>query len=401
MRILQRLFLSRFLVMAIFCFSISAPQYVLSKSRFPTKGHGEWQKKNTLNKTEATANKPKGKQKKAEKLDPKGILKNKAGLEAVDKPLHQELTFPTFDQSLIRHPEKQNQFDKTYKIRTNLQKVIEFRQAKKSFESLYNKSQIYLTHDKSAPARIPKIVHQIWLGSEVPKKFSSWMSSWANMQGWEYKLWTDKDVVNFPLHNRDLYDNAKDYGEKADILRYEILYREGGLYTDVDFENINTELFDLLNCSFDFYAGLEPMEHRQPINSLLVGNAIFASIPGHPLLERVIVDMNVHYNQHGTEWAVVATGPVYFTQKFHEYNQLPDANYRNIILPPTFLFPLTYSEVRDNLKDNLTKFIKLETGAIHYWSGSWIEEEDQKQPRPKPKSNSKKKIPDRRRNWFL
>lgn len=400
MRILQRSFLSHFLVMTIFCLSLSAPQYVLGKSNFPTKSHNEWQKKNTFDKSKASNEKPKEKQKKAEKLDAKGIFKQKASLETITKPHPQELTFPKFDQSLIRHPEKQNQFDKTYKMRTNLQKVNEFRQAKKRFESLYNKSQIYLTHDKSAPARIPKIVHQIWLGSEVPKKFSSWMSSWINMQGWEYKLWTDKEVVNFPLHNRNLYDNAKDYGEKADILRYEILYQEGGLYTDVDFENINTDLFDLLNCSFDFYAGLEPMEHRQPINSLLVGNAIFASIPGHPLLERVIADMSVHYNQHGTEWAVMATGPVYFTQKFNEYNQLADANYRNIILPPTFLFPLTYTEVRDNLKVNLTKFIKPETGAIHYWSGSWLDEDEQKQS---PLKRKKKPMitTSGPRNWFL
>lgn len=297
----------------------------------------------------------------------------------------QNIPFPKFDQSLTRHPEKQYRFNQIYKFPTSQKKVIEFRKAKKYLEALYDKNVMFLNYDKNSHPRIPKIVHQIWLGSPVPEKFSSWMATWANMQGWEYKLWTDKDAEEFPLYNRKLFDNAKNYGEKADILRYEILYQEGGVYVDVDFENINTELFNLLNRSFDFYAGLEPMEHRQPVNSPLIGNALIGSVAGHPFLEKIITDMAVHYDQHEDEWAVVSTGPVYITMKLHEYDPLKDTHFINVILPTTFFFPLTFSEIRDNFIGNSKKFVKPETGAIHYWTGSWLEEGSELLPKPKPK----------------
>ena len=36
------------------------------------------------------------------------------------------------------------------------------------------------------------------------------------------------------MPNKDLYHKASNFGMKADILRYEIVYREGGIYIDVD-----------------------------------------------------------------------------------------------------------------------------------------------------------------------
>ena len=38
------------------------------------------------------------------------------------------------------------------------------------------------------------------------------------------------------LRNRDAYLAAPNFGQKADILRYELLERYGGVYVDVDME---------------------------------------------------------------------------------------------------------------------------------------------------------------------
>lgn len=379
--------MSRFFAMTFLCLSLLAPQYLLSKPKDPSSIRKE---KNNLFKEKNNIPKEK---KKTEKLNIPEILKSTADLK--DTLFNQEFVIPQFNQSIMRHSEKQNKYVELYLVPTRSSSVLEYRGNKKKFEALYNKNISLLTQDKNAPTRIPKVVHQIWLGGEVPEEYIIWMSTWMNMEGWEYKLWRDSDVEKFSLHNRELYNNAKDYGEKADILRYEILYREGGLYVDVDFENVNPGLFDRFNQSFDFYAGIEPMEHRQPVNSPIVGNAIIASIPGHPILERVIVDMNSHYNQNETKWAVVATGPVHFTKKINEYIRIPDEKYINIILPPTFFFPITHSEARTNVRNNFLKFMKPETAAIHYWSGSWIEEEEVQKPQSKPKKSSS-----RYRNWF-
>jgi hypothetical protein len=82
--------------------------------------------------------------------------------------------------------------------------------------------------------------------------------------------------------------------------------------------------------------------------------------------------------KHSKKWAVVATGPVYFTEKILQYLKAPEPNYIDIFLPPTFFFPLTHTEVRINLEDNLTMLTRPETAAIHYWSGSWLKKGDNK-----------------------
>ncbi len=285
-----------------------------------------------------------------------------------------KFVFPDFDESLTRYGQSQLRYERLYTQETKDPKLLDFRKNKNEFRKIYNINRLKFTKDKKTPTRIPKIIHQIWLGSKVPEKFKDWMNSWASIQGWEYKLWTDKEVEKFPMHNRALYEKAKDYGEKSDILRYEILYNEGGLYVDVDFESIKPRLLEHLNKSYDFYAGFEPIEHRQNISSPLLGNAILAAVPGHPILQKLILEMKDYYKEHSHQWAVVCTGPVYLTEKVIQYNQIPDQKYINIFLPPTFFFPLTHSDVRKNLEENLKNLIKKETAALHLWSGSWIKD---------------------------
>lgn len=129
---------------------------------------------------------------------------------------------------------------------------------------------------------IPKKIHQIWLGPlPVEKKFQAWVDSWRRLHpDWEYKLWTNSDVVHFPIINRRAYEASSLYSQKADILRYEILYRCGGLYADIDTEAI--ESFDAVHKSgVTFYSALE-------MSGYVVGNAIFGAAPGSPVLKRVI-----------------------------------------------------------------------------------------------------------------
>ncbi len=82
---------------------------------------------------------------------------------------------------------------------------------------------------------IPKIIHQIWIGPEIPKKFNSMMASWKRLNpNWEYKLWTNADIASFPMANREQFERAENLGMKSDIWRYEILKLYGGVYVDVD-----------------------------------------------------------------------------------------------------------------------------------------------------------------------
>jgi len=55
--------------------------------------------------------------------------------------------------------------------------------------------------------RIPKIIHQIWLGSPLPDRCKVLQKTWKKYHpDWEYRLWTEKEIDEFGLKNRRLYD---------------------------------------------------------------------------------------------------------------------------------------------------------------------------------------------------
>lgn len=289
----------------------------------------------------------------------------------------QEIKFPEFDQSLMRNGQSTLAYRRFLESPVYSPMKKKIRYIKNEFKNLYKKNILTFNNDSKAVTKIPRVIHQIWLGSPVPEKFKTWINSWKNMKGWQYKLWTDADVKKISLHNQALYDNAKNFGEKSDILRYEILFNEGGLYVDIDFENCDSELIEKLGNSFDFYAGFEPIEHWALMKRVLLGNAIIGSVAGHPILQNLIFDMAENYSKFSKNGkvpnTVIATGPGYFTEKVIEYNQSENIAFSNIFLPPTFLYPINLIESENESADALIKLIRPETAGIHYWSGSWIE----------------------------
>jgi len=127
--------------------------------------------------------------------------------------------------------------------------------------------------------RIPRIFHQIWVGPDpFPSEFAVYQQTWLDLNpGWELRFWTDE---NFPapdeLRRPEAADRLRAPWERGDIFRLEILWREGGVHVDTDFE-CRKPLEPLID-EADFFIGL-----RKPGR---VNGALMGSVPGHPLLER-------------------------------------------------------------------------------------------------------------------
>jgi mannosyltransferase OCH1-like enzyme len=148
---------------------------------------------------------------------------------------------------------------------------------------------------KFQPSMIPKIIHQIWLGSPKPTttQYMKWFESWkVHHPEWEICWWHDKDVQDMinknEFKNVEAFNNAQNYGEKSDILRYEIMYKYGGLYVDTDMECIQSfnPLHDRCCCSF--YAGWSNT------GNIELNNGIFGAIPRHPILKDMIQSIYVN-----------------------------------------------------------------------------------------------------------
>lgn len=228
-------------------------------------------------------------------------------------------------------------------------------------KNLYEKNYVANTAT-DAPYKIPKIIHQIWLGSPFPEKYKHFRETWLqNHPDWEYRLWTEKEIDDFNLTNKDLYDYACNYGEKSDIAKYEIVYRCGGMYVDTDYECYVP--FDHLHKAYDFYIGVQPMD----TGHVQIGLGLFAARPGHPLLGRTIDAISK--KQKISEPIVLRTGPLFFTQLF--YHLAPQCEDKVIALPAGFLYPMGYFE---KAKDK-DIWVRPESLANHHWAGSWLSED--------------------------
>jgi mannosyltransferase OCH1-like enzyme len=232
-----------------------------------------------------------------------------------------------------------------------------------AFKRVYenNHPEKMLPVRKSKP-KIPKIIHQIWLGSPFPEKYRAYQASWkTHHPDWEYRLWTDKELAHFPMRNRALFDASINYGEKSDIARYEILHKMGGVYVDTDYECLQP--LDILNHSYDFFIGIQPLDTHY----VQLGIGLIGSRPGHQLLTFCIEHMQENCLQQ--QQIIARTGPLYFSKVF-EYlaPRLRDAT---VALPASFFYPRYYNQTAEERDD----WICPESFAVHHWEASWLKPE--------------------------
>ena len=136
------------------------------------------------------------------------------------------------------------------------------------FHNLCEKNRTFLNGEN----RIPKVLHFIWLGPEdFPKGSIAHLKKWHALHpDWKLRLWTDRErplplsgmqtrrVEDFNFHKlEECYDKSENFGEKSLVLRYEVLYQEGGVYLDHDTEPRAS--LNPCNASYDFYCCLEEL----------------------------------------------------------------------------------------------------------------------------------------------
>ena len=230
---------------------------------------------------------------------------------------------------------------------------------KKSYEQFHFEKTPY--HETSL---IPKKIHQIWIGGEVPEKFKALMQTWKEKHpDWEYRLWTDKDIGGFAFEEPEAFFRAENLGAKSDIWRYEILYQEGGVYVDIDFECIKP--LDILVHHHSFFAGIGGFDY--------INNAVIGSKPLHPILKKLTKIIKATPTDHlRSPW--YNTGPLLFTRTVYHY--LKDYPDEGIIYPTRFFYPLPntyrFAYWRGELpRETIESFFIPETFGVHYWAESW------------------------------
>ena len=176
--------------------------------------------------------------------------------------------------------------------------------------------------------RIPKVIHQIWIGPEPRPR--PWMETWqrdfiTQHPDWEYRLWTEDEVADLDVVHDPVYHHLS-YCGRADLLRYRILHRHGGVFIDADSAYLGaaTEAVAGRPSLGQLIAGVdgcglvmaeEPFRRGEPP---LIAVGVIASLAHNPLLEvfirRGIAAVEECLARGGHLQAWETTGPLMVTE---------------------------------------------------------------------------------------
>ena len=213
---------------------------------------------------------------------------------------------------------------------------------------------------------IPKTIHQIWIGNDpIPDTCKAFIEQWKAMYSdYNHILWDDSRVkiTNIiPDDKQKYFMSAYPIALRADILRYEIVRRFGGIYIDVDTEPLKRMEDYMLNCRF---FGGKQSEHQIAIG-------IFGAEPRNELINDVCATVVSNIEDKlasgcGLEWVDQLTGPMYFTRRSIPYRSDPSYYFYNMI----YFYP--YSWLEPHRRHENFKITSPDAYSVHHWQKRWL-----------------------------
>ena len=145
--------------------------------------------------------------------------------------------------------------------------------------------QDHLNHVYPLKQRIPSLLHIIWVGKlDQPETLKSYIVKWKElMPHWTIRVWGNDDLNETEFSPEVLAKilECRISTQKADIMRYYIIGKYGGVYVDADVEparRLDPILYmtDLVLC------------HDNYITWDFIQCAVFAAAPNHPVTKKAI-----------------------------------------------------------------------------------------------------------------
>jgi mannosyltransferase OCH1-like enzyme len=214
---------------------------------------------------------------------------------------------------------------------------------------------------------IPKVIHQIWIGNKpIPIEFENFMWMWRRMYPdfthilWDNARTESSDVISSEI--RPFFeDNTFPFAFKADLLRYEIIKKYGGVYIDLDTEPLR-RMPDSIFYDLSLFSGI------QPNGEITIG--IFGSEQNNSLISDVLFEIpnripRMLSNGISKKCVSDLTGPVLFTEIAKPYEGVKGYKF----FEPKYFYPYWYLETErryENFKETAP-----EAYSVHHWAHSW------------------------------
>ncbi len=169
---------------------------------------------------------------------------------------------------------------------------------------------------------IPKIIHQIWMGENMPDSIKEMVDTFRvdylkayHHMGWTHILWTDKKLAALPMMNRQLFDSEERMDCRSDIARLEILRQFGGWYVDSDCVWLGNKPLDMIGEeSNGIIMAYEKKGDRIGKGYLdgettRVANTIIGATVENPFLTYLTGRLVLSHKQNRINGVVASTGP--------------------------------------------------------------------------------------------
>ena len=196
---------------------------------------------------------------------------------------------------------------------------------------------------------IPRTINQIWIGNiyEPPMRLmDQWKAIAAGMDNVSYILWTEVEIrkrgVEFDGALMAALDNVREINGKADIIRWELLRRFGGIFIDADSIPIEPLIDDFFApLGGDGAAGFAAFENEKCRNGL-VSTGTMGFTVGHPLVVEIVEWLRTESSHPllRSEKAWCSVGPGCLTRF------LDSGKYREIVViyPSHYFIPIHYTD---------------------------------------------------------
>ena len=212
---------------------------------------------------------------------------------------------------------------------------------------------------------IPKFIHHIWIGPKpFPSDYINFLTKWRLLYpDYNFVFWNNELVESSNIITDDIkkyYYSDCNIALKADLLRFKILEKFGGIYIDTDTEPLKRMSDDILN--YNFFSGY------QPNNEIAIG--IMGSRSQESLVSFYIDSVlenitKFTYNGKVSDEIWKISGPEFFTQFLNSYSNNPTYKFFEI----QYFYPYDWWEMeRKEENFNLTS---PESYSVHHWGKNW------------------------------
>ena len=209
---------------------------------------------------------------------------------------------------------------------------------------------------------IPKTIHYCWFGrKQKPELLKNCIKSWHEKCP-DYKIieWNEDnyDTDNSCKFVKEAYAQKK-YAFVSDFVRYDVVYRYGGIYFDCDVKLLKS-IDDLLQ--YNAFFGFERTFGKNNSSYYIATGLGFGAVKESKFIKGLL---DIYSNkEHFDEISCTMRETPYFLSKGVIYNntdQFIDDNIK--ILNSDALCPKAYKDDKINITDK--------TYSIHFYTGSW------------------------------